>query len=312
MKISSRTRLARTNNCTTTSKSNTNRPQSLQTSSTEPGTTTIEAMKPVENGEDIWYFAYGSNMNSKTLTGQRKVDPAESVAAVLPNYKLTFQMPGIPYREPCFASVSPSSSSPKPTSKNGNTFEFEVHGVAHKLTYAQWQTVLATEGGAHTESDTGYAAIDVDAHLYDGRIVPVKTLIAKPKTSKLFRGRTVLPSQRYLKLLQEGAADHGLSTEYIKYLHSLEPYNPRGFRRTLGGFLFGLIVFGLIVPVFLPVRLWREVILKAEKAAHPVGTVNNKFMSYWFQLVFAICWGIHEVLRPVLTDGASNVTGHMR
>lgn len=59
-------------------------------------------------------LAAGSNMNSRVFQGRRMIRPAQSCAAVLPGYRLAFNMPGMPYQEPAFAGLEragPSSDS---------------------------------------------------------------------------------------------------------------------------------------------------------------------------------------------------------
>ena len=56
---------------------------------------------------------------------------------MLSGYKLVFNVPGLPYVEPGFASVRAvvSESSDTPGGREeGNRFDREVHGVAYELT----------------------------------------------------------------------------------------------------------------------------------------------------------------------------------
>lgn len=292
---------------------------------------TSRAMK--NDTKNVWYFAYGSNMNRSVFEERRKIKPLESGPAILNNYSLAWEIPGLPWQEPAFASVQPVPSIDQ--QPLNNQFCDHVHGVAHLITQDQWQRVLETEGGAeHTEQDnkqqkqdksTGYAVATVHLHLYDGRqLTTAKTLVAKAKTAALFKGKAALPSQRYLKLLQEGAQQHGISPEYVDFLHSLEPYSSSGWRRKLGGIVSAAVVFSLLVPVLIPLRVWRQVRgaivnmnIKRRRAGEGeeegsgvptqmVGMVTNPFTRWWFQTVFALAWKVHDVLSPVLTCGCTN------
>ena len=51
------------------------------------------------------YFAYGSNVSTKTFNGTRGITPSAAYPAVLPGYELVFNVPGLPFVEPAFASV---------------------------------------------------------------------------------------------------------------------------------------------------------------------------------------------------------------
>ena len=77
-------------------------------------TTTAEAASPAASsapepirappGSRV-YFAYGSNVNTKTMKGTRGITPSAAYPAVLPGYELVFNVPGLPFIEPAFASV---------------------------------------------------------------------------------------------------------------------------------------------------------------------------------------------------------------
>jgi hypothetical protein len=43
---------------------------------------------------EVYYFAYGSNLNSTVLTGRRGVRPARVKPCVLKDYELSFTVPG--------------------------------------------------------------------------------------------------------------------------------------------------------------------------------------------------------------------------
>ena len=65
------------------------------------------------------YFAFGSNMASSTMTALRSLDPIASTAAILPNHRLAFNVPGTAFVEPSWASVEPLKE--KDTNTNTNT-----------------------------------------------------------------------------------------------------------------------------------------------------------------------------------------------
>ncbi|WP_166805085.1 gamma-glutamylcyclotransferase family protein [Nitrosococcus wardiae] len=68
-----------------------------------------------------WYFAYGANMLTDVLVRRRGVIPLSSEQARLDGYQLVFSQPGLPYIEPCFASIQPIQTD-------------SVYGVLHHLT----------------------------------------------------------------------------------------------------------------------------------------------------------------------------------
>ena len=73
-------------------------------------------------------------MNEEILQGKRRVFPAEAVPAKLPGYRLVFDLPGLPYREPAFASVQPQDDADPANGHahlqngSGNAHPEAVHG----------------------------------------------------------------------------------------------------------------------------------------------------------------------------------------
>lgn len=90
--------------------------------------------------------ADGSNINKKVFEGRRMIKPAESRPAVLPGWLLTFNQPGLPFSEPAFAAVelreglvAAAAGAPTAANGSGEPRQPDAHGVAHRITQAQWQ-----------------------------------------------------------------------------------------------------------------------------------------------------------------------------
>ena len=186
------------------------------------------------------YFAYGSNVNTKTMKGTRGITPSAAYPAVLPGYELVFNVPGLPFIEPAFASVrrvvtGKTDDAPSRFAR----FATETHGVAYVVTDEQWRTILRTE--------TSYVREDVTLE----RFLPASTRVdgdAPPATpQKIFAttlvfadadvgGVALLPSARYLGLLREGADEWGLDPSWREYLRAaVQAYDPGiSATRTLG------------------------------------------------------------------------------
>lgn len=159
-------------------------------------------------------------MNEEILRGRRLVVPAEAVAAKLPGYQLVFDLRGLPYREPAFASVKPVNKDPnhhqiKPENEklqselipsvNGigkKEAPLAVHGVAFRITASQWAYICVTEGAAGTRL-SDYSIISVTVEAYDGRLLTAFTLTTSAAATKRSRvrhrltDRDVLPDPRY-------------------------------------------------------------------------------------------------------------------
>lgn len=84
---------------------------------------------------------------------------------------------------------APSARTPNLPKSHSRTFTCKasnsvcVHGVAHRVTAAQWSYICETEGGAGC-ADADYLIVDVEVEAYDGRRLQALTLITSPRTIK--------------------------------------------------------------------------------------------------------------------------------
>lgn len=141
-------------------------------------------------GDLVWYFAYGSNMSSQKFSEDRGIKPFKEARMRLPGWKLAFNIPGLPYSEPSFASIVPQDPSFTPEARSP-----EVLGVAYLITQDQYIEVLASEGGGIAYEDIQVEAVPVsleDANL-TGPQVSVRTLGAAME-----RKPWPCPSKRYM------------------------------------------------------------------------------------------------------------------
>lgn len=219
---------------------------------------------------------------------------------MLHSQRLVFSMPGVPFREPGFASVHSEDEGVH----DGDAPD--VHGVVHRVTRAQWRHILETEGAAGTHDDMGYGVYAVEVEAYDGRVLPALTLRTLPKSIVQLKGRSALPSHRYLQLIREGAADHGLDPEYQTWLAGLTHYEAAGWRQRVGAALVGGVVFALLLPVFLARWLMRSA--RGHKTAGvTISSAQSPLMIRYFRWVLRLAWGMQELLRPLLGCGCTNL-----
>eukprot|EP00200_Dunaliella_tertiolecta_P015961 CAMPEP_0202422156 /NCGR_PEP_ID=MMETSP1128-20130828/50709_1 /ASSEMBLY_ACC=CAM_ASM_000463 /TAXON_ID=3047 /ORGANISM="Dunaliella tertiolecta, Strain CCMP1320" /LENGTH=424 /DNA_ID=CAMNT_0049030203 /DNA_START=643 /DNA_END=1914 /DNA_ORIENTATION=+ len=103
-----------------------------------------------------------------------------------------------------------------------------LHGVLHLIKREEWEAVQQSEGVGNPKS--GYQVVQVKCRLYDGEWVTAETLMAAP--SNLGDPHAVLPSRRYVRILQEGARHHCLDPAYCDMLDAQPSYDhsPRGKR----------------------------------------------------------------------------------
>jgi hypothetical protein len=114
------------------------------------------ALRTGEHDKAIWYFAYGSNMKS-TVMNNRGITPISMQAVVVPSYVLCFDIFGIPYAEPAFASIAPLRDE---QIEGGVKSLPPVHGVAYLLTPDDYRRLVLTEGaGVGYDEITAYAKV---------------------------------------------------------------------------------------------------------------------------------------------------------
>ncbi|AEO70693.1 uncharacterized protein THITE_2122376 [Thermothielavioides terrestris NRRL 8126] len=122
----------------------------------------------------ILYLAYGSNMCAKTFLGMRGIRPLSQVNVSAPSLDLTFDLPGRPYSEPCFANTAlrklpgkppklppdlPNPPIKPPVTQDGEgegaarprrrdpVWNKGLYGVVYEVTTEDYARIVATEGG---------------------------------------------------------------------------------------------------------------------------------------------------------------------
>lgn len=128
------------------------------------------------------YLGYGSNLSKETFRGARGIKPLSQVNVQVPTLRLTFDLPGIPYAEPCFANTGrrdpeddrPSSQNRSdthsektpllaPDTKKDKYHKDRWHkgliGVVYEVTPEDYAHIIQTEGGG-----ASYQDITVDCH----------------------------------------------------------------------------------------------------------------------------------------------------
>jgi hypothetical protein len=133
----------------------------------------------------VLYLAYGSNMCAETFLGMRGIRPLSQVNVSAPSLDLTFDLPGLPYLEPCFANTAirkiPGAKPPfdppkvppelpKPPIQPPAAHDEEdqhtessrqrspvwnkgLYGVVYEVTLDDYAKIVATEGGGASYHD---------------------------------------------------------------------------------------------------------------------------------------------------------------
>ena len=146
--------------------------------------------------QNIWYFAYGSNLSSSIFTGTRKIIPLATKSVSIPGWTLVFDIGGLPYIEPAYASIQPilDPSNEKRDVEKGAPMT--VEGVAYLVTPAQLRSIMASEGGLYAYRRVVLRALPLHPVDGDAAELAVVTLVTG-------EGRTPagVPSRRYMVCL---------------------------------------------------------------------------------------------------------------
>ncbi|KAI2727116.1 hypothetical protein CBS147354_3834 [Penicillium roqueforti] len=170
--------------------------------------------------ETVLYLAYGSNLASKTFREVRGIKPLSQICVLVPELRLTFDLPGIPYAEPCFAGTNYREISPladdevelqdhetdadseylsEKAALMGRTQQVEavagcdkrqwhkpLVGVVYEVTLADYAKIIATEGGGR-----GYRDCVINCHAFPQPYNSSDPVPDYP-TTPAFKARTLL------------------------------------------------------------------------------------------------------------------------
>ncbi|KAJ4999866.1 Gamma-glutamyl cyclotransferase gliK [Colletotrichum sp. SAR 10_66] len=150
---------------------------------TSPSRLAAASSESSSEATSVLYLAYGSNLSAETFLGARGIRPLSQTNVSAPALSLIFDLPGLPYREPCFANTTPRkvpqlpdpSDPPKlppvPPLPQPPTADVEkgtptktktppdlgwskgLYGVVYEVTPEDYATIVATEGGGSSYLD---------------------------------------------------------------------------------------------------------------------------------------------------------------
>jgi cation transport regulator ChaC len=148
----------------------------------------------------VWYFAYGSNMQTATFSGRRGIEFRRALAARAAGWRLVLDKPPLVPVGEAFANIVPDT-------------EAAVLGVLYEISPANLEHVELTEGvriGNYRRIDIPVAALATPA-----TEVTAATLVSDRRDPGL------RPSDRYMACLIAGAEEHGLPAEYVACLRGV-------------------------------------------------------------------------------------------
>ena len=148
----------------------------------------------------VWYFAYGSNLQSATLRGRRGVEVRRAVPVRADGWRLVFDKPRL-FGDGSVANIVPDGDG-------------HVLGVAFEIPVEDHAHVELTEGVAIGH----YLRVEL-------AVAPLATIDDAPRTALSLtsdqRNAALCPSTRYMGLAIEGALEHGLPDAHLEFLRSV-------------------------------------------------------------------------------------------
>jgi hypothetical protein len=272
-----------------------------------------ELSEAEHKGRTILYLAYGSNLCSETFRGVRGIKPLSQINVVVPELRLTFDLPGLPYAEPCFANTArrdPSQALPGKVHDNGyrkDRWHKGMVGCVYEVTLKDYAHIIATEGG-------GASYKDILVRCYP---LPESKTVPESPSTQAFKAHTLFapssdasqlgysrsdpsyaqPSARYLKLLTDGAAEHALPLEYQNYLNDIRPYTITTKKQIVGKVLF----LGIWMP-FIALIFWLNRVLQDGGGRAPKWLT---VLSGW--LFKAMWWNYDTFWKNVCGDGERTI-----
>lgn len=254
--------------------------------------------------ETVLYLAYGSNLAAETFLGKRGIRPLSQVNVVVPSIRLTFDLPGIPYSEPCFANSGYRFPDEKPSPEHPpyhkEAWKKGLVGVVYEVTQKDYAHIIATEGGG-----TGYHDVLVDCHVLSDDpeeevpLVPsntpfkAHTLYAPEDRVRRKDPDYAQPSARYLKLITDGAHEHNLPAEYVYFLANIRSYRAKSAGQKMGMSVVMMIWGPLILTFFAIARMF----------AGPDGKYPP-WLGKVMKALFTAVWISYDMaLHPLFGDG---------
>ncbi|CAA9964711.1 Gliotoxin biosynthesis protein GliK [Pyrenophora teres f. maculata] len=263
-----------------------------------------------DKAKTVLYLAYGSNLCDETFRSVRGIRPLSQVNVLVPSLKLTFDLPGIPYQEPCFANTA--LRVPDAQDYHKDRWHKGLVGVVYEVTLADYAHIIATEGGGSAYNDI----------LVDCYVLPPAATVPTWPDSKPFKAHTLFapivdndhqpqttdrvtrpdpsyaqPSARYLKLITDGAAERNLPAEYQDYLHEIRTYTITTKKQKIGKIIF--------LAIWMPFVMF--VLTLARKMQDKRGR-SPSWLAKLSALLFAGMWTSYDsVFKGTFGDGERTI-----
>ncbi|KAK5636795.1 hypothetical protein RRF57_012507 [Xylaria bambusicola] len=254
----------------------------------------VSALPPPEG--NVWYLAYGSNLSSSKFVRDRGIRPLATVLVAAPGLTLAMDTAGVPYREPSYANI-------RPLSERTESKETTVLGTAYLVTPSQYLDIIKSEGGgiAYTEISVQVTPLETNTKLEADSLHGATTedlKEARTLVSLLTRLPAPCPSQRYMNLVINGAAELNYPCNYQLYLKRIETYRPaKHALAKLGAYLF--------LFLWVPIMTIAEIITKISIAwfGDEYGNAPHAVILLVRAIVITMWWHHDHVHGPVWGRG---------
>jgi len=161
----------------------------------------------------MWYFAYGSNMQSDTLRGRRGVTFRRALPVRAPGWRVVFDKPPLFSIGEAFANIVPEPDA-------------TALGVAFEVGADDLAQIERSEGVSFGNYRRVELAVDPLAPCDDA---PASAMSLASER----RDPSLLPSTRYMALVIAGALEHGLPAEYLDTLRAIPAREQTAMARAL-------------------------------------------------------------------------------
>ncbi|KAL5336277.1 hypothetical protein BJX70DRAFT_286816 [Aspergillus crustosus] len=190
------------------------------------GTHKGEFVSALAADQTVLYLAYGSNLASETFLGTRGIKPLSQLSVVVPELRLTFDLPGVPYVEPCFAGThfrhipasqnntqiasdtSEKHSLLQTQARDQDLYNGPLIGVVYEVTLSDYAKIIATEGGGR-----GYKDIIITCYPFPANHGPSDPIPDQPSTRPV-KAHTLLSPAGMEELLRFQSQSNPLDLPY--------------------------------------------------------------------------------------------------
>lgn len=159
----------------------------------------------------VWYFAYGSNMQTATFRGRRGIEFVRAHPARVRGWQVVFDKPPLLPIGESFANLLPQPGA-------------EALGVVYEIGSEDLEHVKLTEGVAIGN----YEPVDVEAERIEEGDVVAAVSLSSPRRAPHLR-----PSTRYMDLVIAGAIEHRLPEDYVALLRGIVAGDPSLLARAM-------------------------------------------------------------------------------